>query len=187
MLAHSHAQTLNTSKLADSMGVSAHTIRKYIDLLEQTFVVRTLQPWAGNTKKRMVKAPKLYIRDSGILHALLTIESVEQLFAHPVYGASFEGLVIENLLTEFPRWQASYYRTSNGAEVDLVLERAKTTIAIEIKASTSPTLNKGNWNAFDSLQADACYVIAPVDSSYPLSDRVKVCNLDDAIKEITTI
>ncbi|MDX8405361.1 MAG: DUF4143 domain-containing protein [Mariprofundus sp.] len=94
------------------MGVSAHTIRKYINLLEQTFVVRALQPWMGNTKKRLIKSPKVYIRDSGLLHSLLEIEFMEQLFAHPVYGASFEGFVIENLLTQLPRWQASYYRTS---------------------------------------------------------------------------
>jgi len=187
MLAHSHAQTLNASRLADSMGVSANTIRKYIDLLEQTFVVRALQPWSGNTKKRLVKAPKVYIRDSGLLHALLDIESMQQLFAHPVYGASYEGFMIENLLTALPRWQASYYRTSNGAEVDLVLERAGKTIAIEIKASTSPKLSKGNWSAFDSLQADACYVVAPVDSIYPLNDKVKVLNLDAAIDVISQV
>ncbi len=100
MLAHSHGQTLNASKLADSMGVSAHTIRKYIDLLEQTFVVRALKPWSGNIKKRLIKSPKVYIRDSGLMHALLDIESMDQLFSHPVYGSSYEGFVIENILTQ---------------------------------------------------------------------------------------
>jgi len=143
-----------------------------------------LQPWSGNTKKRLVKSPKVYIRDSGLLHALLDIESMQQLFAHPVYGASYEGFIIENILTAFPRWQASYYRTSNGAEVDLVLERAGKTVAIEIKSSTSPKLSKGNWSAFDSVAAEACYVLAPVDGTYPLSDKVKVLNLDAAIEAI---
>jgi len=186
MLAHCHGQTLNAAKLADSMGVSGHTIRKYVDLLEQTFVVRTLPPWAGNTKKRLIKAPKVYIRDSGLLHTLLDIESMDQLFAHPVYGASFEGFVIENLLTQLPRWQASFYRTSGGAEVDLVLEKGEFTIAIEIKASTSPKLGKGNWSAFEELQADRCYVLAPVDCTYPVNGKVMVTTLDALIEDIKT-
>ncbi|MBN4076704.1 ATP-binding protein [Mariprofundus ferrooxydans] len=182
MLAHSHGQTLNASKLADSMGVSAHTIRKYIDLLEQTFVVRALKPWSGNIKKRLIKSPKVYIRDSGLMHALLDIESMDQLFSHPVYGSSYEGFVIENILTQLPRWQASYYRTSNGAEIDLVLEKSNRKIAIEIKSSTCPKLSKGNWSAFESLNADACYVVAPVEQTYPLSDKVQVISLDDIIE-----
>ncbi len=133
MLAHSHGQVLNASKLADSMGVSSHTIRKYIDLLEQTFVVRALPPYTKNIKKRLVKAPKVYIRDTGILHSLLNIETMQDLFAHPVYGASYEGFVIENIITQLPRWQASYYRTSNGAEIDLILTKGMKKIAIEIK------------------------------------------------------
>jgi len=184
MLAHSHAQTLNASKLADSMGVSGHTIRNYIDLLEKTFVVRTLQPWSGNTKKRLIKAPKVYIRDTGLLHALLDIESMEQLFSHPVYGASFEGFVIENILTQLPRWQASFYRTSSGAEFDLVLEKAGKRVAIEIKASTSPKLGRGNWSALETLQADQSFVVAPVDAPYPLQDGVMVMSLDDVIEAV---
>ncbi|MDQ6950602.1 MAG: DUF4143 domain-containing protein, partial [Mariprofundales bacterium] len=181
MLAHSHGQTLNASKLANSMGVSGHTIRKYIDLLEQTFVVRSLQPWAGNTKKRLIKAPKVYIRDPGLLHALLNIESMEQLFSHPVYGASYEGFVLENILTQLPRWQASFYRTSSGAEFDLVLEKSGKRVAIEIKASTSPKLGRGNWSALETLKADRSFVVAPVDVAYPLQQGVMVMPLDDVI------
>jgi len=184
MLAHSHGQTLNASKLADSMGVSGHTIRKYIDLLEQTFVVRTLQPWSGNTKKRLIKAPKVYIRDTGLLHALLDIESMEQLFAHPVYGASYEGLVIENILSQLPRWQASFYRTSSGSEFDLVLEKSGKRVAIEIKASTSPKLGRGNWSALEALQPDHSFVVAPVDGAYPLQQGVMAMPLDDVIEVV---
>jgi predicted AAA+ superfamily ATPase len=185
MLAHSHGQVLNASKLADSMGVSAHTIRKYIDLLEQTFVVRALQPWAGNTKKRLIKSPKVYMRDSGLLHALLDIETMQALFAHPAYGASFEGFVIENLLTHLPRWQASFYRTSNGAEIDLVLEKGMRTVAVEIKASTSPKLSRGNWSALETLQADRSYVVAPVDEPYPVAENVMATTLDALVAELT--
>ncbi|MDQ6960073.1 MAG: ATP-binding protein [Mariprofundaceae bacterium] len=181
MLAHSHGQVLNALKLADSMGVSAHTIRKYIDLLEQTFVVRALSPWTGNTKKRLIKSPKVYIRDSGLLHALLDIETMQALFAHPVYGASFEGFVIENLLTRLPRWQASFYRTSNGAEIDLVLEKGMRTVAVEIKASTSPKLSRGNWSALEALQPDRSYVVAPVDEPYPLAENIMVTPLDSLL------
>jgi len=184
MLAHCHGQILNASKLADSMAVSGHTIRKYIDLLEQTFVVRALQPWAGNTKKRLIKSPKVYIRDSGLLHALLEIEAMDQLFAHPVYGASFEGFVIENMLTQLPRWQASFYRTASGAEIDLVLERAGRMVAVEIKASTSPKLSRGNRSALETLQPDHSYVVAPVDSVYPLDPDVSVMPLDSIVEHI---
>ena len=152
MLSHCHGQILNASKLADSMGVSSHTIRKYIDLLEQTFLVRVLPPYFGNIKKRLVKSPKVYIRDSGLLHTLLNIETMESLFAHPIYGTSFEGFIIENILAEFPRWQPFYFRTSNGAEVDLILKKGEKTIAIEIKSSTAPKLSKSFFNAIEMIE-----------------------------------
>ncbi len=174
MLAHSHGQVLNASKLADSMGVSSHTIRKYIDLLEQTFVVRTLPPYTKNIKKRLVKSPKVYIRDTGILHTLLNIETVEDLFAHPVYGASYEGFVIENIVTQLPRWQASYYRTSNRAEIDLILTKGMKKIAIEIKSSTNPKVSKSFWNSIETIAPDQTVVIAPVEGNYPIADHVMV-------------
>lgn len=174
MLAHVHGQVLNSSKIADSMGVSSHTIRKYIDLLEQTFVVRVLPAFSSNLKKRLIKSPKVYIRDSGILHYLLGIETAEDLFANPVYGASFEGLVIENILTQMPRWQASFFRTSNGAEIDLILTKGQKSIAVEIKSSTSPKLSKGFYNSIDYLSPDQTVVIAPVKDEYPISDKIMV-------------
>jgi hypothetical protein len=179
MLAHSYGQLLNASRLADSMGVSAHTIRKYIDLLEQTCVVRALQPWSGNEKKRLVKSPKVYIRDSGLLHTLLDIETMEGLFAHPVYGASFEGFVIENIIASLPRWRPSFYRTGNGAEVDLVLERGERRIAIEIKASMSPKLGRGNHSALDTLKPERCFVVSQVEQSYPLGENIIAVSLGE--------
>jgi uncharacterized protein len=171
MLAHCHGQVLNNSKLADSMGVSSHTIRNYIGLLEQTFMVRALPPYTQNVKKRLIKSPKVYIRDSGILHALLNIETMEDLFSHPVYGPSFEGYIIENIVTRFPRWQASYYRTSNGAEIDLILTKGMKKIAIEIKASTSPKLSKSFANSIETIAPDQVAVIAPVPEPYPLTKQ----------------
>jgi len=177
MLAHSHGQVLNASKLAGSMGVSSHTIRKYIDLLEQTFVIRALPPYTENIKKRLIKSPKVYIRDTGVLHTLLNIENMEDLFAHPVYGASYEGYVIENIVTRFPRWQASYYRTSNGAEIDLILTKGMRKIAIEIKSSTSPKVSKSFWNSIETIAPDRTVVIAPVEGEYPIADHVMVMPL----------
>ena len=177
MLAHSHGQVLNASQLAGSMGVSSHTIRKYIDLLEQTFVIRALPPHTENIKKRLIKSPKVYIRDTGILHTLLNIENMEDLFAHPVYGASYEGYVIENIVAQFPRWQASYYRTSNGAEIDLILTKGMRKIAIAIKSSTSPKVSKSFWNSIETIAPDQTVVIAPVEGEYPIADHVVVMPL----------
>ncbi|MCK5099357.1 MAG: ATP-binding protein, partial [Desulfobacteraceae bacterium] len=186
MLAHTHGQVLNSSKLADSMGVSSHTIRKYIDLLEQTFVLRVLPAFSANLKKRLIKSPKVYIRDSGILHSLLGIETTEDLFANPVYGASYEGLVIENILTQLSRWQASYYKTSNGAEIDLILTKGIQTIAVEIKSSTSPRLSKSFWNAIEYLSPDQTTIIAPVKEEYPIAEKVMVKPLHLFIEEMAS-
>jgi len=183
MLAHSHGQVLNSSKLAGSMGVSSHTIRKYIDILEQTFIIRVLTPYTINTKKRLIKSPKVYIRDSGILHSLLGIETMEDLFANPIYGSSFEGFIIENILTWLPRWQASYYRTSNGAEIDLILTKGSRTIAIEIKASTSPKVSKSFWSSIETISPDQTYIIAPVEDAYPIAENVTVMPLPVFIKD----
>ena len=184
MLAHSHGQILNTSKLGGSMGVSAHTIRKYIDLLEQTFMVRTLSPYSGNVKKRLVKSPKVFIRDTGILHALLAIETMEDLFSHPVYGSSYEGYVIENIVPKARRWNASFYRTSNGAEIDLILTKGMEKIAVEIKASTSPQVTKSFWNAIEAIGPDRTVVVAPVETPYPISEDVMVMPLDVFLSEM---
>jgi predicted AAA+ superfamily ATPase len=183
MLSHSHGQVLNSSKLAGSMGVSSHTTRKYIDILEQTFIVRVLPPYKINTKKRLIKSPKVYIRDSGILHSLLWIETMEDLFANPIYGSSFEGFIIENILTRLSRWQASYYRTSNGAEVDLILTKGNKTIAVEIKSSTSPKVSKRFWSSIETIAPDQTYIIAPVEGTYPIAENVQVMPLHIFIRE----
>lgn len=180
MLAHLHGQTLNLSQLGGSLGVSHTTVRNWLDVLQQTFVVRQLPAWSGNTGKRLIKSPKVYIRDSGLLHCLLGIETREDLSGHPVYGASFEGMVIEQLLAAAPRWQPSFYRSSNGAEIDLILQRGQRRIAIEIKASNAPKLSRGVYLALDDLKPQQTWTIAQVKESYP--DKVgQVLPLVDAI------
>ncbi|MBL4621215.1 MAG: ATP-binding protein [Immundisolibacteraceae bacterium] len=177
MLAHLNGSLLNQSILASSMGVSVPTIKKYLDILEGAFVIRRLKPFHTNTKKRLVKSPKIYIRDSGLIHCLLDIESNNDLLGHPALGNSFEAFVIETILEKYPRYQASFYRTSNGAEVDLVLDKGQHKIAIEIKASSAPTLTQGFYEAIKIIQPDQAYVIAQIDTPYPIKNEVWVHNL----------
>ena len=171
---HLHGQLLNSSKLGESMGVSHHTVRSYVDMLEQSFVLRVLQPYESNLKKRLIKSPKIYIRDSGILHALLGIENHNDLLGHPVYGASWEGLVIENILPLLPNWKTSFYRTSSGSEIDLILEKGNKRVAIECKGSTSPSLSRGFWNAVSEVKFQEVWVIAPIKDAYPIENGVMV-------------
>ena len=181
MCAHIHGSLLNASKLADSLGVSSHTVRSYIDLLEHTFMLRVLFPDASNLKKRLVKSPKTYIRDSGILHALLDIRTHDDLLSHPIIGASFEGFAMENILANATNYQPSFYRTSAGAEIDLILRKGQRTLAFELKSSTVPKVSKGFWNALDDLSPDEAYVVAPVKESYPIKGGVMVIPLQEII------
>ncbi len=177
MCAHNQGQLLNMSKLAGAMGLTHPTIRRYIDLLEQTFLLRTLQPYEANIKKRLVKSPKVYIRDSGILHRLLQINDFNDLMGNPVLGASWEGLVIENVLSRFKDWTPYFYRTATGDEADLVLVSGRKKILIEIKASTAPQLSKGFWNAMNAVKPDKAYIIALIEGSYPIKENVLVSSL----------
>jgi predicted AAA+ superfamily ATPase len=182
--AHLHGQLLNSSKLGESMGVSHHTVRSYIDMLEQSFVLRVLRPYESNLKKRLIKSPKIYIRDSGILHALLGIENHNDLLGHPVYGPSWEGLVIENILSLLPNWKASFYRTSSGSEIDLILEKGNKRVAVECKGSTSPNLNRGFWNAVSELKFKEVWVVAPVKEAYPIEKGVMVAPLHQVVEHL---
>lgn len=176
MTAHRHGQLWNASELSAGLDLSAPTVRRYLELLVDTFMVRQLQPFHGNLGKRLVKRPKVYLRDSGLLHALLGIESMEDLLGHPVAGASWEGFVLEQVLGSVPAaWKPTFFRTSGGAELDLVLERPrrKRPVGIEIKLSTAPVPSKGFWSALADLNADGV-ILANVAESYRLSPQVRV-------------
>jgi predicted AAA+ superfamily ATPase len=177
MLAHQHGQIINLSHIGNSLGLSHTTVRKYIDLLAQTFMIRVLSPYQTNLKKRLVKSPKIYIRDTGILHALLDIDNFESLWSHPVVGSSWESVVIENIIPHFSGWESFFYRTSAGAEIDVVLVKGRKKIAIECKNSQTPNLSKGFWIALEDLNIDEAYVIAPVDETIILKKNVKVMSL----------
>jgi len=174
MCAHIHGCLLNRSSLGESLGVSHHTINSYTALLEQTYLLRVLQPYYVNLKKRIVKSPKIYLRDSGLLHALLDIKTHNDLLGHPVYGASWEGFVIENIVSTHPDWKPYFYRSASGAEIDLVLEKGQQRMAIEIKASTSPEVKRSFWNALNDLNINEAWIVAPVDAPYPYKQGVQV-------------
>jgi len=182
MLAHMQGQTANYSALGNSLGTSHHTVKNYIDLLAQTYMLRILPPMLANTKKRLVKSPKLYLRDTGILHALLDISGFEDLFSHPVFGASWESLCIENLIQEFEDWEACFYRSSQGHEMDLVLTRGKKRLAFEFKVSKSPKPEKGFWSAITTIRPDATYIMAPVEIMYPTKENVFVAGIQHISK-----
>jgi predicted AAA+ superfamily ATPase len=185
MCAHSHGQLVNFSQLGQSLGLSHTTMRSYADIQEQTFLLRVLPPFEANLKKRLVRSPKIYLRDSGLLHALLELPTAAQLYGHPIYGASWEGFVIENALSVLGRgWRAGFYRTADGAEIDLVVEKGNERIAIECKASSAPTVSRGFWTALEDLHIKKAFVVAPAAQSYPIGRGVKVVSPWDLIAEI---
>lgn len=185
MLAHFHGQQINMSSLAKSLEVSHTTIRNYLDILTELFMVRQLQPWSGNTKKRLVKSPKIYIRDSGLLHRLLSISDFDSLLGNPVLGYSWEGFVIENILNALSdKWQASYYRTAEQTEIDLILEKSDEKWAIEIKRSSSPKLPKGFLRACEDIGATKKYLIYSGTEQFPMAEETIAICLIDFIKSI---
>jgi predicted AAA+ superfamily ATPase len=176
MCAHLHGQLFNASQLGAALGGVAHTTTtRYLDLLVDALMLRRLPPYLANVGKRLVKSPKVYVRDSGILHALLGIHTLDDLNGHPVAGLSWEGFVIEQILATLPPLTtAGFYRTAAGAELDLVVEHAGKRIGFEIKLSTAPTVSRGFWNACEDLGISQAYVVAPVREPYPLAENVEV-------------
>ncbi len=179
MCAHNQGQLINFSKLGESLGLTHPTIRRYIDLLEQTFILRTLLPFEANVKKRLVKSPKVFVRDSGVVHQLLAIPDFNSLLGNPVFGASWEGVVVENVIVNMPDWNYYFYRTATGDEIDLILEKGNQRIAIECKASTAPKLSKGFYRALEVVNPQKTYVIIPAPVSYEIAPKITVCGLSE--------
>lgn len=179
MLAHLNGQQLIYSQLSKALGVSAPTVRSHIDILSNTFLIRILPPFHANIKKRLVKHPKIYLRDTGILHTLLGIPSYEYLYSHPAFGNSWELLVIENIIQAFPKWDAHYYRTAAGSEIDLIVSKGDRRIAFEVKTSSNPKVTRGFWTALEDLEITHAYVLANVRESFPLKKGVQVIGLQD--------
>lgn len=185
MSAHLNGQLLQISTLANSLDTSATTVSRYLDLLEGGFLIYRLQPWFANAGKRLVKKPKLYIRDSGLLHHLLRLRNFDSLLGHPGLGASWEAYVIEQIRRATAgSWEYYFYRTQHGAEADLVLlDPAGKMYCIEIKFSTAPVLRKGFYQTLEDLKPDKAFVIIPEGASYPKENGVRVINLGDFLQQ----
>jgi len=189
MLAHSQSQLLNAAQLARALSINGKTVASYLDLLVDLLLVRRLQPWHRNTGKRLVKSPKVYIRDTGLVHTLLNLASLDDLLGHPVVGASWEGFVIENLLSLLPASVEPYfYRTAAGAEIDLVLALPGQRLwAIEIKSGLAPKPGKGFHNACEDLGPERCFVVYSGEERYPISDQIEAIGLHELAAEISSL
>ena len=175
LLAHYHGQTVNYHKFAAAADLSIPTLKKYLAILEQTYMVRLLPPAETNLKKRLIKSPKIYLRDCGILHALLDLEGYDSLLAHPAAGPSWEGFVLEDLIAAYPRWRPSFVRTSNGAEIDLLLERSGRRHLFECKLSKAPKPSRGFHELVEDVQPEGAWVVAPADEMYEIRKNIVVC------------
>ena len=186
MLAHNQGGQLNLATLGASLDVSLPTAKRYVELLEDLLLIRSLRPWSGNIGKRLVKSPKIFIRDSGLTHALLNLVSIDDVLGHPVAGMSWEGFVIENLLSSLATASTAwFYRTSAGAEIDLVIERGnKKRFAIEIKRSASPTISKGFHIGCDDIKATHRFVVYPGSETFSLTKDVLAIPVLQMMKEI---
>ncbi|MBS1744810.1 MAG: ATP-binding protein [Bacteroidetes bacterium] len=189
MLAHQHGQLLNHSNLARSLGISMPSVKKAMYYLEEAMLIRTLQPWFINVGKRLVKSPKVFIRDSGMLHNLLFVQAYEQLMGHPQAGHSWEGFVVQQILTVLPEnIQPWFYRSQDNAEIDLILTKANhAQCAIEIKLTNAPEIRRGNTEAIADLKPKHTIIITPGADTYPLKDKWVVYNLENFLKEMESL
>lgn len=179
LLSHNHGQTINYHNIGTALQVTGTTIKKYIDLLEQTFIIYTLPPYHINIKKRLVKSPKLYFTDTGLLHYFQRVENLEELLGHPIVGASWEGFVINQLkgvLSE--KYDFHFFRTHEGAEIDLILSQGeKVKYAIEIKRGNSPKISKGFYINSDKIKADRKIILTSSSDTYPISEGIEVMSI----------
>lgn len=189
MISHIHGSLLNYSMIGNSLGLTHTTVQRYIDILEQAFLVRRLEPWFVNMSKRMVKSPKIYIRDTGNLHYLHTIKSFSDLTQHPIVGASWEGYVIEQIIQQLKEdIQPYFYRTTNGAEMDLVLVKGlEPVVSIEIKLSLTPALKRGSTESVNDLMTGHNFVVTPAGGNMPLKPNWIHCNLKEVLGQLANL
>ena len=171
MISHYNAQTWNASEVAGSMGIAPNTSRSYLDALEQTFMVRQLLPWHANVKKRLVKTPKLYLRDSGVFHALMGIESQRDLLTHPKLGSSWEAFALEQVLLHLRPSEAYFYATHGGMELDLYLP-SEGQLGIEFKRQDSPKVTRSMRNAIEDLGLDRLWIVYPGEREFELDEKI---------------
>jgi predicted AAA+ superfamily ATPase len=185
MLAHLQGSLLNYSQLATALAISGQLVHRYIDILCDLMLLRRLVAWHGNVGKRLVKSPKVYVRDSGLVHALLGLTSYESVLSHPVAGLSWEGFVIEQIMSAAPSLDYSFYRTAQGAEADLVIDVRHGQIwVVEIKRSSAPTVSKGFHQAAVDVNAHRKILVAPVEQTYQMKDNIEVMSVQTLIAEL---
>ncbi len=185
MLAHLQGSLLNYSQLATSLAISGQLVHRYVDILCDLMLLRRLAAWHGNVGKRLVKSPKVYVRDSGLVHALLGLTNYESVLSHPVAGLSWEGFVIEQIMSAAPSLDYSFYRTAQGAEADLVIDfRHGQVWVVEIKRSSAPTVSKGFHQAAVDVNANRKILVAPVEQSYQMKDNIEVMSVQTLIAEL---
>ncbi|NLE35397.1 MAG: ATP-binding protein [Bacteroidales bacterium] len=187
MLAHNNGQTVNYSSLGNSLGVSNTTVKNYVDLLEGTYMLEIVPPYYKNFGKRILKAPKVYITDNGLTTRLLQLSGFDQISGHPVFGSLWEALVLVNLKGNFRETNCYFFRTSNGAEIDFVTEINNKQIAIECKATLSPTLTRGNYSAIENIKPDHVFVVAPVNRGWPMAKGVEVVSVNELIERLRVL
>jgi predicted AAA+ superfamily ATPase len=185
MLSHIHGQMLNISVVAESLGISSHTAKGYIDFMENAFLIQRIYPYSANLKKRLVKTPKIFISDSGILNWFHQISTLDELLSHPIAGHSWEGFVIQQIRANIGKEiELYFYRTHNRAEIDLILTKGMGSIsAIEIKLSNSPKLTRGNTIAFEDIKAQSNFIITPSSDDYLMNQNTRVCSLTDFLNK----
>jgi hypothetical protein len=186
MLAHVHGQLLNYANLSKSLGVTAPSVRSYVDFLEHAFIVTRLEPYHSNNGKRLTRSPKIYMQDTGILHALNGIQELNDLFGHPAAGASWEGYVIRQLTARLPdHLTACYYRSQHGAELDLLIMDGKhPLVGFEIKLSTAPTVSRGVYEAMSHTGLQEVMVVSMIADSFPLKREIQAVSVDAALKRL---
>ena len=177
MVAHDHGQTWNANEPARALGVSPATTRRYVDLLTDALMLRQLQPWHANVGKRQVKSPKMYVRDSGLLHQLLGLETQKALLSHPKIGASWEGFVNEQVLAVEPHDEAYFWATHQGAEIDLILRRGDRLFGVECRRTDTPRVTPSIRSALEDLRLERVAVIHPGTKRFALADRVEAVPL----------
>lgn len=187
MVAHYHGQIWNGAELARSLGLSEKTVRSYLDLLTEAYVLRQLQPWHENLGKRQYKAPKAYVRDSGLLHALLSVETRMQLAGHPKQGASWEGFALEQVLDAAGTRQAFFWGTHGGAELDLMLMLGGKRYGVEFKCADGPVMTKSLHIALEDLKLERAWIVYPGAESYPVHEKVRVCPLPELLERLAEV
>jgi uncharacterized protein len=184
MCAHLHGQSLNLSNLGNSLGLTHSTVKTYVDIMSNTYMVRKLEPYYANIDKRLKRSPKIYLSDSGLLHALLSIANWSELLSHPVAGFSWEGFVLSQLTNSLPGWEFYYASTADQAEIDFILKKGKRVVAVECKLSKAPVVTKGFHYLLSDLKIKEAYVVCPIDSSFPMGKGVQAMNVLDLIEKI---